>query len=315
MTTLLEMTFQGETRAVGPLDPAEEREVGRAAFPLAPPRDATERDDFIAFKMAPLPSGRVLLSAIHNRGDRDAYDRPVLRANGCVLQAADLTGALRDPAAVWRTLEDFDADRGSGDFERRVAELSIHASEPAFERFREALARSWDFQARLAAVLGSKSLDLYLGAPSAAAPELLQPAFGLLSTSRLCQLELAIGGEISEVREAMLGLPAEAPPSVGKGRGMLSRFVGRKQDDDSADVAVDFRNEKVYGSRSKGPVELARAITDPEPWPVAMPTRDRYQVLLECLDSGRSLFDVLPELDALRRAIQRLEKLSKAVKS
>ena len=308
MTHLLTLTFQGEVRASGPLSSEDEREVARAAFPLAPPRDATVREGYRAYKMAPLASGRVLLSAISNRGDVDSYDRPVLRAIGCLLEAEELAGALRDPAAVWQVLADFEIDTGTGVFEQRVAELSIHVSQPAFEQFRARLGRSRLFYPQLAAALDAEAVDLYFGS-AGDPPRQLQPVLGLLSRKQLSRLHLVIGGEPSELREPLLGLTESAPASARKGRGLLSGLFGKK--DDQPAVAVDFESEDVFGSRAEGPVGLTDAIVDQQPWPVALPDLDRYQVMLECLDQGRSLFEVLPELDELRQAIKRLEALSK----
>jgi hypothetical protein len=309
MTTLFTLTFQGEIEAGGRLQADAAREVARAAFPLSPPRDAAVRDGYRAFKMAPLQSGRVLLSVVSNRGDRDRYQRPVLAAVGCVLEAAAMAGATRDPVAVWEALEDCDIAAGADAFERRVAERSIHTATAAFERFRAVLERSGPFYARLAAAFGADAADLYVSSP-AAAPEQLRPAFGLLPRSRLCRLHLAVGGESADVREPILTLPGPAPESVRKGRGLLSGLFGRGKEERTA-VAADLEDEEVYGSRSDGPRALAAAIADRRPWPVALPELDRYQVLLECLDDGRSLFEALPELEELRRAVRRLEELSR----
>jgi hypothetical protein len=309
MTTLFTLTFQGEVEADGRLQGDEGREAARAAFPLSPPRDAAVRDGYRALKMAPLKSGRVLLSAVTNRGDRDTYQRPVLRAVGCILEPAEMEGAWRDPAAVWEALAEGEIDAGGAAFERRVVELSIHTAAAAFERFRDVLERSGAFYARLAAALEAETVDLYTGSTAAAA-ELLQPAFGLLPRTRLSRLHLAIGGERADAREPILALAETAPESVKKGRGLLSGLLGRRQEEQSA-VAVDFEDEEVYGSRSDGPKALAAAIADRRPWPVALPELDRYELLLECLDDGRPLFEALPELDELRRAVHRLEDLSR----
>ncbi|MEE8525774.1 MAG: hypothetical protein V3T72_17690 [Thermoanaerobaculia bacterium] len=307
MTTLFTLTFQGQVEAAGPLQADDERRVARAAFPLSPPRDAAVRDGYRAFKMAPLESGRVLLSAVANRGDRDRYQRPVLRAVGCVLEPAEMAAALRDPAAVWEALEGCEIGAGAEAFERRVSELSIHTAPAAFERFRSTLERSGAFHARLAAALDAEAVDLYLGSAAGAA-EKLQPALGLLPLKRLRRLHLAIGGERSELREPVLGLIESAPESVRKGRGLLSGLFGKKEAQEA--VAVDFAGEEVFGSRPAGAIGLAAAIADQRPWPVALPELDRYQVLLECLDRGRSLFEILPELEELRRAVRRFEDLS-----
>ena len=315
MTTLFTLTFQGEVESAG-LQGDDARELTRAAFPLSPPRDAAVRDGYRAFKMAPLGSGRTMLSAVANRGDRDRYQRPVLRAVGCVLEAADLAGPARDPVAVWEALAGGDVDTGSLEgsaeaFERRVAERSIHATPAAFERFRAALERTGAFYARLAAAFEAETVDVYAGS-AAAAPEKLRPAFGLLPLARLGKIDMAVGGERADVREPILVLAEEAPESVQKGRGLLSNLFGRQKEDTPA-LAVDLRDEEVYGSRAEGPQVLAAAIADRRPWPVALSELDRYQLLLECLDDGRSLFEALPELEELRRAVRRLEELSRAL--
>jgi hypothetical protein len=315
MTTLFTLTFQGEVESAG-LQGDDARELTRAAFPLSPPRDAAVRDGYRAFKMAPLGSGRTMLSAVANRGDRDRYQRPVLRAVGCVLEAADLAGPARDPVAVWEALAGGDVDTGSLEgsaeaFERRVAERSIHAAPAAFERFRAALERTGAFYARLAAAFEAETVDVYAGS-AAAAPEKLRPAFGLLPLARLGKIDMAVGGERADVREPILVLAEEAPESVQKGRGLLSNLFGRQKEDTPA-LAVDLRDEEICGSRAEGPKALAAAIADRRPWPVALSELDRYQLLLECLDDGHSLFEALPELEELRRAVRRLEELSRAL--
>ena len=317
MASLITLLFQGEVKAAGALAADEEREVAHAAFPLSPQRDATGREDFQAWKIAPLSSGRTLISTIVNRGDVDEYDRPVLRAIGCLLEAGEMRGALRDPTAVWEALldcrpEDGDLEAGLAGLDRRAADLSIHSSPEAYALFRAELERSGDFHARVAAALVEGTAELYLGDPSRAL-DLLRPALGLLPLERLRKLHMAIGAELSDYREPVLGLAGEAPESW-RGGGVLSGLFGRKKDEQS-DAAVDFASQRAFGFRSKGPRGLARAIADPLPWPGGRQERERYRILLQCLDGGedggaRSPFDLVPELAELRQAIQRLEKLS-----
>ncbi len=314
MTTLFTLTFQGELTAAGPVSPEEARDAARSAFPMSPPRDAAVKPGFRAFKMAPLDSGRVLLSTVENRGDRDGYDRPVLRATGCLVEAAEMSGALRDPTAVWEALADGEIEGGGAALERRAAALSIHAAPEAFALFRAELERSGGFYARIVAVLSEPTVDLYLEDP-AWALERLRPVFGLLPLARLTGLDLAIGGERSEPRERVLGLAEVAPEDLGEGRGLLSRLVGRNREPKPA--AVDFRVGEVYGGRSGGPQALAATIADPRPWPGGLAGLERYRVLLRCLDAreaeDRSLtpFDLVPELAEARRAVHRVEALSK----
>lgn len=313
MTTLFTLTFQGELTAAGPLVPEEAREAARSAFPMSPPRDAAVRRDFRAFKIAPLQSGRVLLSAVESRGDRDGYDRPVLRANGCLLEAAEMSGALRDPTAVWQALSD-GAEGGAELFERRVEALSIHTAPEVFDRFRGELEQVGGFYARIAGVLGAETADLYLE-NAAWAVDRLRPVFGLLSLAQITRLHLAIGGEHSDPREPILGLAEAAPDDLGEGRGMLAGLLSRGKE--PKPPAVDFRAGKVYGSRSEGPQALAAAIADERPWPGGLSAIERYRVLLRCLDApeaeGRALtpFDLVPELEEARRTVHRLEALAK----
>ncbi len=308
MANLRTLPFQGEVEAQAPLATDDEREVVHVAFPLTPPRDATTRTDFRAWKVVPLTSGRLLFSSIVNRGDQDGYGRPVLRANGCVLAAEELTGGLRDPAAVWEALEDLDLGQGFEAFARRVEALSIHSDPEAFARFRAELERAGAFHARAAAALGKDTADLYLG-DTGRALDLLRPALGLLPLARLAHLHLAIGAEPSDHREPLLGLAGFAPEEWREG-GLLSGLFGRKKDDRS-DAAADFETREVFGVRGDGPAALAEAIADPQPWPAGLDGHDRYRVLLECLDADKQPFEVVPELEELRQAVRRIERLSK----
>ncbi len=311
MATLVTLLFQGEVEAAEPLAAAEEREIVHAAFPLSPPRDATSRPDFRAWKIVPLSSGRLLISTIVNPGDQDGYGRPVLRANGCVLAAAELTGGLRDPAAVWEALETVDLEQGFEAFAGRVEALSIHSAPEAFALFQAELERAGAFHARAAAALCEATADLYLG-DAGRALDLLRPALGLLPLARLQRLHLAIGAEASDHREPILGLPGIAPESWRQG-GLLSGLFGRKKEGQS-EAAADFETQEVFGIRGSGPETLASAIAD-RPWPAGLDARERYRVLLECLDApggaARSLFDAVPELERLRQTLERIERLSK----
>ncbi len=319
MATLITLLFQGEVEAGGgpgrpsgatPLSPDESREVVHVAFPLALPRDATTRRDFRAFKMVPLTSGRLLLSTVVNRGDKDDYQRPVPRANGCLLAAGEMTGAWRDPTAIFEALESHEPAAGTEGFARRVEASSIHSAPEAFALFKAELERGGDFHARVAAVLCAETADLYLGDADRGL-DLLRPAFGLLQRERLERLHLAIGAEDSSAREPILGLAGGAPDAWREG-GLLSNLFGRKKEGMS-DAAADFEAQEVFGTRAGGPRALAAAIADPHPWPGVEDDRDRYRMLLECSDAaaGATPFDAVPQLDEMRRTVRRIEKLSK----
>ncbi len=310
MTTLLTLLFQGDVAAEQPLAPTDEREVVHSAFPMTPPRDATTREDFRAWKIVPLTSGRLLLSTVANRGDEDDYGRPVLRANGCLLASGEMAGALRDPTAIWQALDVAGQPMELEAFMRRVEASSIHSSPEAFERFSTELGHDGAFHARAASVLGEETADLYFG-DVAGALEMVQPTFGLLSRGRLERLHLSIGGEFSDAREPILGLPGGAPDDWRGG--LLSSLFGRKNDDMSA-AAVDFETREIFGTRAEGPIALAEAIADPQPWPLGLDGSDRYRMLLDCLDAGKTPFDVVPKLEELRQTIERIGKLSKSLR-
>lgn len=315
MGTLFTLQFQGEVTAEGPLSADEERELPRTAFLTSPPRDAATRAEFRAFKIAPLSSGRSLLSTIASTGEVDGYGRPILRATGCLLEQSEQGGALRDLCAVLQELVDGELSGGVPALAERVAVRSIHTSPQAFADLADELGHDGEFYSRLAATLLEESADLYFGVLESALT-LLRPALGLLPIQRLHELHLAIGGELGDYREPLLGLSGKAPESWRGG--VLSSLFGRKQDDQSA-AAVDFESREVFGFRSKGPLAVARAIADPEPWPGGLEGAERYRVLLRCLDTPRSgggassPFEMVPELGELRRAVQRLEELSKAM--
>ncbi len=313
MATLITLGFQGKVTATGGLSADEEREAAHAAFPLSPARDSTVHEDFRAWKIAPLSSGRALVSTVMNRGDVDEYDRPVLRAVGCVLETREMLGPWRDLAAVWEALgeEGLELDAGSEALEQRVGELSIHTSTESFARFRSELEHSGPFHARVAAALREETADLYFGVTQP--PEPLRYGLGLLPIASLQRLHLAIGCELTDYREPAIGLAGLAPDSW-QGGGVLSSLFGRKDDDRSA-AAVDFEQREAFGFRSKGPRAVADAIVDARPWPAGIDEHERYRILLQCLDAreageARSPFDAVPELEAMRQAVGRLEELS-----
>ena len=314
MGTLFTLQFQGEVTAEGPLAADEEREVVRSAFLTSPPRDASTREGFRAWKIAPLSSGRALISTIAHTGERDGYGRPILRATGCLLELREMAGATRDLTAVWEALADGEIEGGFEQLERRAAAQSIHTSAEAFALFRAELGSSAEFHARLAAALLEETADLYLGNVDRAL-DLLRPALGLLPLPRLHRLHLAIGGERSDYREPVLGLPGGVPESW-RSEGVLSGLFGRKKEERSA-AAADFETREVFGVRSHGPLAVARAIADPEPWPGGLHEAERYRVLLQCLDApgpdggARSPFEVVPELARLQQALRRIEELAK----
>ena len=221
---------------------------------------------------------------------------------------------LRRAYEYWEALE---AQGPGADFEtfaRRVEGSSIHASPEAFALFSAELERAPTFHARAAAVLGEETADLYLG-DTGRALDLLRPAFGLLPVGRLERLHLAIGADAAGEREPVLGLAGGAPASLPPARlrrdgigGLLGGLFGGKNDDQIA--AADFETQETFGTHDEGPVALAEAIADPDPWPLGLDGRDRYRVLLECADAGTTPFDAVPELDELRRRMRQIESLS-----
>lgn len=312
MAYLFSVLFQGELTTEASVGEAQRREVERQAFPSVPPRDAASRESFRAYKIAPLEGGQLML-ATSAGGGRDPFGREVLRATGCVLDASQLTGALRDLCAAWRVLGEIDLAEGFEGLWNRVNGKSLATAPGAFEFFQGALERGASFHARLAEVFNDNKVDLYLG--SGEPLELIRPALGLLPLSRLRRLQLVLGGELSEYREAAVGLAEKAPPGlVHPDKGVVGKFLYRRSGDPAS---VDFENRQVYGAMSDGPLGLVEAITDPRPWPDGLTGLARYQVLLQCIDASRkgrgapTPFDIRPDLAELRQSIQDLERLSK----
>ena len=315
MGYLFSLTFQGQTAATASLTTAEERELESQAFPSMPPRDAAARSDYRAFKTAPLHGGRLLVTTA-SPGERDNFNRPVLTARGCVLEAAELRGALRDLGAVWEALADFDASEEFSSFLSRVERRSICTAPNAFRLFQSSLRRASTFHARVAGALKQSKVDLYLGTQHscAEAPDLIRPALGLLPLSRLSRLHLVLGAERSEYREGVLGLAEDAPPDLASdSKRLLGGLFGGRS---GPPVSVDLVGREVYGSRAAGPRWLAETIADEEPWPDGSADLGRYQMLLECLDTPElgggapTPFELRPKLDEMRRTIGRIESLS-----
>lgn len=315
MGYLFSLTFQGRTTATASLSAAEERELENQAFPSMPPRDAAARSDYRAFKTAPLDGGRLLITTAA-AGERDKFNRPVLTARGCVLEAAELRGALRDLGAVWEALAELDAPEDFASFVSRVERRSICTAPNAFRLFQSSLRRASAFHAKVAGALKQNQVDLYLGTQHscAEAPDLIRPALGLLPLVRLQCLHLVLGSERSEYREGVLGLAEDVPPSLASdSKRLLGGLFGGRS---GPPVAVDLVGREVYGSRAAGPRWLAEAIADPGPWPDGSTDLGRYQMLLECLDTpqlgGRAPtpFELRPKLEELRRTIGRIESLT-----
>ena len=68
---------------------------------------------------------------------------------------------------------------------------------------------------------------------------------------------MAIGSELSDYREPVLGLAGAAPDSWHR-VGVLSRLLGRSKDLQSA-AAVDFESGKAFGGRvgfTRGPLAV-----------------------------------------------------------
>ena len=302
MTTCFTLTFQGTLESEGTVPESEAREISRHAFPLNLPRDAAVRDGFRSYKLAPLSSGRLLASVVANRGDRDSYDRPVLRAHGALLDSTDLEGPARDLCTVWDVLDQ--QPEGEAAFAQELQTRSIASSEQAFQAFSEDLARAPDFYAHLAEALGQETVDLYFGGEPTTRD--LQVAMGLLPVSHLSRLHLVLGTEESEYREPLLGFSGAAPPEEDKG--FLGGLFGKGKDEEG--VIVDLVGRQVRGLQAEGPRGLAQALATSEPWPNGTGGLERYNTLLRCLDSSLTPFDAHPELARMRRAIEDLEELS-----
>ena len=308
MATLFTLTFQGQVETTGPASDDEERGITRHAFPLNPPRDAAVRDGFRAFKCAPLGSGRLLVSVVSNRGDRDKYDRPVLRALGVLLAPEEIRGPMRDLCAVWDALEE--TPESGEQLTSRVEALSMGASEEAYGEVREALQDRGDFYADLADALEHESVDLFAGHLEDG-NHFLRPLFALLPTGRLRKLHLAIGSDAGEYREPILCLPGIAPEPEEKG--FLGGLFGKNKGPEG--VIADLPRGDLQGHRGEGPRSLVRSIVDPRPWPDGSEGLERYRVLMQCVDATefggpKDPFEASTELAALRQTIRDLEALS-----
>ena len=163
MTTLFTLTFQGERHRRRPPLRARRRGKRHAGLPdvAAAGRGAPARLPRLQGRR---PSRAAGCCSRRSRtgATSDGYDRPVLRATGCLLEAAEASGALRDPTAVWEALGDGDVAAGADAFERRVAALSIHTAPEAFALFRAELEHAGAFYARIADLLSEEPVDLYL---------------------------------------------------------------------------------------------------------------------------------------------------------
>lgn len=299
---LFSVPFQGKRVDIGPVLPAEGMEAQVNAFPRTPARDAQTDPAYRAFKITSLTSRALLFSAVRNRGESDAFGRPVLHANGCILRAEELLGPERDPVAVLMALDNWSDQEGEPAFAQKLSAASAWDDDTAFEAMRSRLSADPQFHAEAAFAVMEPRVTLSW-APGEAILPMLQPVLALLSAGQLVHLDLATGAADANHREAVLGIagPDEGVHS-GTG-GFLSQLLGRRRE-----LRIDFRHRAVTGSR--GPRELVDAISAPADWPGFTP-RERYRLLLLCLDAGAMPPEAAVLPDDAQRTLRHIEALGR----
>jgi hypothetical protein len=309
---LLTLTFQGEPTVSGALDGEELRECQREAFPRSPRRDAATNADYRSFKLAPLRSGRLLLSTVCNRSETDVHGRAALRAMGCVIDRDAASGPARDLTAVWSSLTSWTPAISMDEFMTAVTKTSALENDQLFTDLHERFTADAPFYAAAASALTKRQVNLLLS-PGEDVVHLLRPVLLLLPASRLFRLELATGSVDSDTREATLGfIGSNNNHGEESSGGLLGNLLRRRQ---GGAASIDFRAKLVTGA-DEGPIDLVSAVIDTAAWG-HIPPRERFRLLLRTLDSqwvgGRQLtpFDLAPELDEMRRTVQRIEGLSK----
>jgi hypothetical protein len=300
---LFSVPFQAKRIDVGPVIPEEGSEAQVAAFPRSPARHAQADPAYRAFKVTPLASGALLFSAVRNRGGRDAFGRPVLHANGCILHVESLLGPERDPAAVLMALDSWSESDGESSFAEKLSAVSAWSSETAFEAMRSRLAGEPQFHAEAALAL-TQARATFSWSPREEILPLLQPVLVLLSVRQLARIDLATGSADSNHREAILGIAGNDPGPASERAGFLTQLLGR-----SREARVDFHRHTATGSH--GPRDLVDAIATPSDW--GLSSCERLRLLLQCLDAG-----VLPpEAAALpeeaQRTLRRVEAWSRRI--
>lgn len=310
--TLYTLTFQGEPTADGAISSADLPTVLRASFPRLPPRDATMDREYRSFTVAPLEGRRLLVATGMNRGDVDRMGRPVLRANGCILEVRKSRGALRDLCALWTALEGWIPGESMKDFLGAVCDASPVTSVDRFAVLLDSLRRDPGQVAAVSAAVTAPRAVLHVGRGPLL--DAVHAGLLLLPLGRLATLHMAMNADHDEMAEPHVvtrgPAPAPTPPAPS---GILGRFLpGRAQPPAPASVV------HVELSRPPEPAPSGRAlvdaIVDPRPWPGLGDTA-RLGVLLDVLDSpevsgvARTPFDLVPELAELRRVVRSIEAL------
>lgn len=312
--TLYTLTFQGEPTADGVIPAADLPTVLRASFPRLPPRDATMDREYRSFTVTPLESRRLLVATGMNRGDVDRMGRPVLRANGCILEVRGLRGALRDLVALWTALEGWVPGESMKDFLGAVCDASPVTSPERYAVLVDSLRRDPSQVAAVASVVASPRGVLHVG--RSPLPDAVHAGLLLLPLGRLATLQMAMNADFDEMSEAHVVTRASAPaaqppPPVG----LLGRFLPGRGAPPPPPSAVHVELGRVVNS-APASTALVEAIVDPRPWG-GLGDMARLGVLLDVADApevrgaATTPFDLVPELAELRRVVRAIEALGR----
>lgn len=332
MSTLISMHFQGTPEVIGDLADAELDRIRRDAFPLLPRPDCYVAQAWRSYKLAPLPTGRLMFSVAQVRGEVDRFRRPVLSARVMVVSPAEMVGPLRDPVAAWRALEAVDDLRDGPAILRALEASSVLTDGRRFQRLVDDHRRLGPLLASTAAALCEPPVDLYLPSGRTAATT-LRPVLILLPLARLFRLHLATGSSraaAGEQREAVLGMEGMTPPSepapapLPQGvRAIPSLLEGllRREPPPPARPpparSFDLVSGRASQAGAEGPRWLSDLLASDSQW-LGLDPRDRLMLALECMDAGpgegADPFHRLPALRDLRRIVREAEAMAQGLR-
>ena len=319
-------TFQGQPEVGGHISQPDLDALRREAFPWSPPFDVTEDRQWRGYKLAPLPSGRLMISAAANLGASDHLGRPVLSAVGCAIDSRDLCeGPARDVGAVWRALDRFEGQLPALDALMGVIqEGSMLASDLRFEELQRRSRKFGTFMHRAIGLLsGDDPVDLVLPANEQARQH-LQPILLLCPGAALLQMHLATGAVPSDRRERVQATPSRPPRSraaVGREEqsGGIGRWVRRSKpapEPRPSNGVVDFIDGYVSGAPAVDVGWLLDLLEMESTWP-GLAARDRFRMAMRAMDavhpSRSGAFSSIPELARLRQILDEIDTVERAI--
>jgi hypothetical protein len=309
------LTFQEEIEPVeGTLRGQDSFRVKALAFPRRPSQQLLEDTSRRAFRVMPFDDERLLLT-VGFSGQLDRFERPALRVRGCIIEAYELQGPMRDLAAVWHALDSTEASAGPEEFQKAVSARSALVVEPALETMLTQVRENPSFASAAVLALTRPQVVLRCAADSSRVLESLGPLLLLLPLSHVLRLELSTETHFDS-GERVAGSTVSEPPRPERRRGLPALFLGQPAVDR---VWVDLIGRQIEGLDGRGPRWLVDELVNPAPWP-GLSVLDRHRIIQECLDApvhrGYAItpWELSNELAGLSNVIARIDNVSRRLK-